>query len=803
MNMNEWQQEQQRLDLVKEKLSSAIVELEPKISQLKDQAADIRKRFWEEVTVNTSTDEDFEETFFTINQQSAVLSERERSHKRLVQQWKNMNRLLPSPYFGRVDFLEDGQGITEQVYIGVSSFADTDGLSFLVYDWRTPIASLYYDYPPGTAAYETPGGRITGTMNLKRQYQIRDGHLQHMFDSSLTIGDELLQQVLGGGANAQMKSIVATIQKEQNAIIRNDKSKMLIVQGAAGSGKTSAALQRVAYLLYKHRDRLTADQIVLFSPNPMFNSYVSTVLPELGEENMQQTTFQEYLDYWLGSTFRLEDPFDQIEYVLTGQQGPEYKARMNGSQNKASEAYLQALRRYSVWLEREGMRFVSIRFRDRVLISHEQIKAKFYSYDASIRLANRITLVQKWLLQELARLEKVEQGADWVQEELNYLDGEQYAEVFSMLHKDRGVFDFAEKYARIDEIVRNKPRPDEGDFDFAEREEELLTRMIVKEQFQPLRRNVKQFSFIDMLGLYSQLFSDEAAYREMADEAEVPEHWPEICVHTKDKLSRNELLYEDATPYLYLKELVEGTRTNTQVRHIFIDEGQDYSMFQYEFLKRLFPRARMTVLGDFSQAIFTQATNLHGTGSPLVRLYGEEETSQFLLVRSYRSTREIVEFTKPLLPGGETIVPFERSGRKPTLTRLENSGRRVKRIAADIAALQAEGYTSIAVITKTAAGSTEAYEALAAGGVKELRLITKNTPTFDKGILVIPAYLAKGVEFDAVLIYDASLQSYHRENERKLFYTACTRAMHRLLLYTAEEWTPFVQAVDPSLYELV
>ncbi len=801
--MNEWQQEQQRLNLVKEKLTSAIVELEPKIGQLKDQAADIRKRFWEEVTVNTSTDEDFEETFFTINQQSAVLSERERSHKRLVQQWKNMNRLLPSPYFGRVDFLEDGQGITEQVYIGVSSFADTDGLSFLVYDWRTPIASLYYDYPPGKAAYETPGGRITGTMNLKRQYQIRDGHLQHMFDSSLTIGDELLQQVLGGGANAQMKSIVATIQKEQNAIIRNDRSKMLIVQGAAGSGKTSAALQRVAYLLYKHRERLTADQIVLFSPNPMFNSYVSTVLPELGEENMQQTTFQEYLEYWLGSTFRLEDPFDQIEYVLTGQQGPEYKARMNGIQYKASEAYLQALRRYSVWLEREGMRFVSIRFRDRVLISDEQIKAKFYSYDASIRLANRITLVQKWLLQELARLERVEQGADWVQEELNYLDGEQYAEVFSMLHKDRGVFDFAEKYARIDEIVRNKPRPDEGDFDFAEREEELLTRMIVKEQFQPLRRNVKQFSFIDMLGLYGQLFSDEAAYREMTDEAEVPECWPEICVHTKDKLSRNELLYEDATPYLYLKELVEGTRTNTQVRHIFIDEGQDYSMFQYEFLKRLFPRARMTVLGDFSQAIFTQATNLHGIGSPLVRLYGEEETSQFLLVRSYRSTREIVEFTKPLLPGGETIVPFERSGRKPTLTRLESSGRRVERIAADIAALQAEGYTSIAVITKTAAGSTEAYEALAAGGVKELRLITKNTPTFDKGILVIPAYLAKGVEFDAVLIYDASLQSYHRENERKLFYTACTRAMHRLLLYTTGEWTPFVQAVDTSLYELV
>ncbi|OKP83149.1 RNA polymerase recycling motor HelD [Paenibacillus sp. P32E] len=803
MDSNEWRQEQQRLDLVVGKLEARIVELEPKISQLREQAADIRKRFWDEVTVNTSTDEDFEETFFTINQQTAVLSERERSHGRLLQQWKNMNRLLPSPYFGRVDFQEEGQGITEQVYIGVSSFVDADGLSFLVYDWRTPMASLYYDYPPGEAAFETPGGRITGTMKLKRQYQIRDGHLHNVFDSSITIGDQLLQQVLGQGADAQMKSIVGTIQKEQNAIIRNDNSQMLIVQGAAGSGKTSAALQRVAYLLYKHRERLTADQIVLFSPNPMFNSYVSTVLPELGEENMQQTTFQEYLDNWLASTFRLEDPFDQIEYVLTEQQTLGYEARMNGIQYKASEAYLQALRGYSLWLVKEGMRFDDIRFRDRVLIPGEQIKEKFYSYDSSIRLTNRIALVQKWLLQELTRLEKKEQEAPWVQEELNYLDSEQYAEVFSMLHKEQGVFDFAEKYARIYEILHNQRRPDESDFDFAEREEELLSRMIVKEEFKPLRRSVKQFSFIDMVGLYSQLFRDEAAYREMTNEAEVPELWAEICRQTQEKLGRKELYYEDATPYLYLKELVEGARTNTQVRHIFIDEGQDYSMFQYEFLKRLFPRARMTVLGDFGQAIFTQATNLQRMDSPLIQLYGEAATSQFLLIRSYRSTRPIVEFTKSLLPGGDAIVPFDRNGRKPSLLKMECSEKRAERIAADLAVLQAEGCTSIAVITKTAAESREAYETLTAGGSKELRLITKNTPTFEKGTLVIPAYLAKGVEFDAVLIYDASPQSYDRESERKLFYTACTRAMHRLLLYTTGEWTPFVQAVDPSLYELV
>lgn len=225
-------------------------------------------------------------------------------------------------------------------------------------------------------------------------------------------------------------------------------------------------------------------------------------------------------------------------------------------------------------------------------------------------------------------------------------------------------------------------------------------------------------------------------------------------------------------------------------------------MFQYEFLKKLFPRARMTVLGDFGQAIFTQATNLSGSSSPLVQLYGEEETSQYLLVRSYRSTFEIVEFTKRLLPGGEAIVPFERRGRKPVLAKLPGNEKKAERIVEDLAELQAEGYTSIAVITKTAAESIEAYKILSAAGAAELRLITKGTLTFAKGIQVIPAYLAKGVEFDAVLIYDASPQIYHRESERKLFYTACTRAMHRLQLYTTGEWTPFAGEVDPSLYEL-
>jgi DNA helicase-2/ATP-dependent DNA helicase PcrA len=800
MEAKVWRQEEERLERVRNKLQARIADLEPEVAGLHDQATDMRKRFWEEVTINTATFEDFEETFYTMNQQSALLAERERGHKLLMQQWKNMNRLLPSPYFGRIDFQEDGSGPVEQIYIGVSSFVDEDGLNFLIYDWRSPIASLYYDYSPGRAAYVTPAGRIKGTMVLKRQFQIQNGQIRNMFDASETIGDELLQQVLGKGADSQMKSIVATIQKEQNTIIRNEKSRMLIVQGAAGSGKTSAALQRVAYLLYKHRQTIKADQIVLFSPNPMFTSYISTVLPELGEENMQQTTFQEYLDYWLGSSLRPEDAFDQFEYVWTAQGAPGYEARLQGIGYKASEAFLQALQNYGIWLGREGMRFNGIRIRDRDLITAERMRATFYSYDRSLPLLNRVILLQEWLLSELASLERKERDAAWVEEELNYLDIEQYEEVFGMLHKEKEVFDIAEQYASIHEKMSKKRRRDEADHDFAIREEDILRRRIVKESFKPLRRSVKKLSFVDVKGIYSQLFVDEAAYRERTNGADTPPQWPEICRQTNGMLLRNELFYEDATPYLYVKELTQGVRTNTEIRYVFVDEGQDYSPFQYEYLKKLFPRAQMTVLGDFGQAIFMQSTSLAGSDSPLVRLFGEAETSLVRLVRSYRSTKEIVKFAKAMLPGGEDIAPFERGGPKPLLTGLDGGDRRDAQIVANIAALRAEGFDSIAVITKTAAESREVYESLQNQG-GEAQLITKETVNFEKGVMVIPVYLAKGVEFDAVLVYDASSEAYSRDNERKLLYTACTRAMHRLQLYSAGDWSPFIQELPVNLYE--
>lgn len=342
----EWEREFRRVDEVETKLRKEIERLSPQVGSLREQVVDIRKNFWDGVSIDLSTADDVLETLASMRQQAEVLTEREIGHKNLADRLKRMQRLLPSPYFGRVDFTESGERVSEPFYIGLASFQEEDTGLFYVYDWRTPVASLYYDHSPGPARYVTPVMTIEGTMDLKRQYVIQNGELVMMFDTGETIGDELLQQALGRSADSQMKSIVATIQKEQNRIIRNLTSDMLIVQGAAGSGKTSAALQRVAYLLYRHRDYLKADQIILFSPNPMFNSYVASVLPELGEENMLQTTFQEYLDHTLRPDYQVEDSYDQMEYVLGSRGEPGYEARLEGIRFKASEAYLDAIRAY-------------------------------------------------------------------------------------------------------------------------------------------------------------------------------------------------------------------------------------------------------------------------------------------------------------------------------------------------------------------------------------------------------------------------------------------------------------------------
>ncbi|WP_019638146.1 RNA polymerase recycling motor HelD [Paenibacillus fonticola] len=770
-----WQEEQQRVDYVADQIEKRIDTLSREVAVVRDDVVGMRRDFWDEVTVNFSEADDVGETSTSLRQQSQVLSDRERSHLHASNALGKMKRLKQSPYFGRIDFAETGSA-AETIYLGIASLLEEGDENFLVYDWRAPISNLYYDGVPGPASYLTPSGVIEGTMSLKRQFVIHGRAIKLMFDTGVTIGDEMLQQVLSRSSDAQMKSIVATIQREQNRIIRNDRSRMLIVQGAAGSGKTSAALQRVAYLLYKHREHLNADQMILFSPNPMFNSYVATVLPELGEENMQQTTFQEYLEHRLGREFQLEDPFVQIEYVLSAEEDENYVHRISGIRYKSSPAYLEAVNRYKVWLEGKGMRFRPVRFQGKVVVDADAISRQFYDYDSAITLANRCELLKEWLLKEIAAFGKSELQEPWVEEQIQLLDSEDYQRAYQRMRRNQ--------------------RKGGASFSDYEEEREILGRMVVSDRLKPLRRWVKALRFVDITELYIQLFNRPEVIAGVGVE-ELPDDWHEISLQTVNKIKAGELFYEDATPFLYLKELVLGFHSNTDIRHVIIDEAQDYSPFQLFFLKRLFPRARMTALGDLNQAIYAHASVLQQSAS-LTELYGNEESELIVLKQSYRSTREIVEFTKGMIAGGEEIVPFNRKGEKPLVRVFSDTDTLQQEIRRDLASLQSEGYETIAVICKTAGQSEQVYAALSSD--IPVKLIKKTTLSFEKGIHIIPAYLAKGVEFDAVLIYDGSDRNYTREAERKLFYTACTRAMHLLHIYSAGAPSRFIIGTDPSTY---
>lgn len=765
---SEWKEEQDRVTGITKLLKAHIRRLSEELGLHRSDVVDMRKDFWEEVTVNFSSPDDLGETSTSLRQQAQILNERERHHLQSSKALKKYKKLVVSPYFGRIDFSEASEEGAEKIYLGIGSLMEDNG-TFLIYDWRAPISSLYYDGAPGPAVYDTPGGPVSGTMELKRQFVIDDGVIEVMFDTGMTIGDELLQQVLSHSADDRMKSIVATIQKEQNAVIRNDKSRMLIVQGAAGSGKTSAALQRVAYLLYKYREVLQADQMLLFSPNPLFNSYVSTVLPELGEENMQQTTFQMYLEHRLGHEFQLEDVFSQTESLLNAPDGPETLVRREGIGYKSSVAFLDVIRRYVNLLEHEGMLFKSLIFQGRAIVGKEEMERQFYSYDSNIKLANRIDLMTGWLLKKIAAFSVEERNADWVQDQIEVLDSSEYQRAYQMMRRKGGGHNES--------------------FDDYDTEKSLLARYIVSQRLKPLRGWTKRGRFVDVKGLYSRLFADRELMASLNSGKALPEAWDEICDHTLESIRANELAYEDATPFLYLKELSQGFRTNTLIRHVIVDEVQDYSPFQLEFMRRLFPRAKMTVLGDLNQAIYAQGEVL-GDLSSLVSIYGEENTEVISLTRSYRSTYEIVEFTRAMIPGGERIVPFNRSGEAPELTIVDSESELLESVEQDIRKLHAAGYHYVAVICKTAEESSHVHAKLQ--DKLPVRLVTKETPNFQKGTLVLPAYLAKGVEFDAVIIYDGSAERYGRENERKLFYTACTRAMHLLHIYSLGEPNHFL-----------
>lgn len=398
-------------------------------------------------------------------------------------------------------------------------------------------------------------------MTLKRQYVVKRGELEGMFDTGLTIGDGLLQQVLGETADTTMKNIVATIQQEQNKIIRHEKKKDLIVQGVAGSGKTSAALQRIAYLLYRFRGELTAEQMLLFSPNPLFHTYVSRVLPELGEDQVEQVTFYHYLEQELGRRFVIETPFDQLETLLTGKVT---EMRQVNMQYKASLAFKEKVDRYLEELKHRGLAFRNIRFRDHVIVSKQELTRYFYKMDQNESVQVRLHQLRDFILSSLKEEQKQLMDADWLEDELELLDIDDYQAAYEQIEREQDTMDW---------------------FNHAEREQQILKLRLINKLFKPLRNKIKRLQFVDTKRTYMRLFDH-------VDETDAL--FNQVRQETQQQLSDNFLTYEDATPFLYFEKVCLGFDERGSIQHVILDEAQDYSLFQLAYLKRIYPNSQMT-----------------------------------------------------------------------------------------------------------------------------------------------------------------------------------------------------------------
>ena len=371
--------EQKYLDNVIDKVKQAEQKAEKKIKTAQHDIKGINKQI-DDIHLNTTTYSGMMDTAMSFRAQQQMLDERQNSWQHAADRLATLQRLEKKPYFARIDFREKGADESESVYIGLASFTDKPD-HFLVYDWRAPISSIYYEGKLGKVKYQTPVGEQEVDLTLKRQFQIKDGVIVTIFDTDEQVGDQMLLDALGNHSSTKMKSIVTTIQRKQNEIIRDTKNELLFVQGAAGSGKTAAVLQRVAWLLYRYRGNLTSSQVVLFSPNQLFNDYIDQVLPELGEHNMVQMTYFQFANRRV--------PKLHVQNLEQRFESHQDKTAKNAQQLLTSLQYFKATERYANHLGHANMRFRNLMFNGKVFLSKEKIKEIYYSFNNNYNLGIR------------------------------------------------------------------------------------------------------------------------------------------------------------------------------------------------------------------------------------------------------------------------------------------------------------------------------------------------------------------------------------------------------------------------------
>lgn len=694
-------------------LRHRITQLDDSIEAGQKEIEGMHEYYWENYT---EMDQYGYENF---DNQQALLHEINASNEK-IELRRRFRKMMDSPFFGRVDFCYEGDDEPEIFYIGIANLAEENGGLPLIYDWRAPVSGLFYDFDKGPASYQAPLGEIHGDIAAKWQYKIRGGKMIYEFESDVKIDDEILKAELGSNGDVQLKNIIRTIQKEQNAIIRNTSDRIMVIQGAAGSGKTSIALHRIAYLLYHDRKNLKSSSVLVLSPNGVFSDYISHILPEFGEENIREMSFDLFAYKRLKNTVSdCEDRYDLIEWQISGLCDEELL------KEKQSRDFLDRMEGYLAELEDSLMNFRDIEHRG-VVKKEQEIIELFYFKFMDIPLLSRMDAVAEYFIDEVETLK----GFDLPEEE----------------------------------------------------------RDAVKSRFY------RMYETRDLYVLYNRFLRQEG--------------FPAL---PQVQYEKRKLRYEDVYPVLYLKYRLETQQEDSGVRHLIVDEMQDYSMIQYLIIQRLF-KCKMTILGDREQ---TMDGDQQDVLTFLPKIFGKD-IRRIVMNKSYRNTIEIASYANKLA-GITEVELFERHG-KPVeekeftglteaLERVVKELRLEKQTVAEAdedmpenAASETDGtetgeelsYETAAVITRTADEAREAYyilqKKLEAEGFdtkERLSLLHRDSTNFKKGLTVTTFYMAKGLEFDQVFsVFPGTDRSPIVQRAR---YIAATRALHELYMYEITE----------------
>ncbi|MBE6158081.1 MAG: hypothetical protein E7160_04765 [Firmicutes bacterium] len=597
--------------------------------------------------------------------------------------YKRLKSIEDKPYFASIVFKDHEDNSIHNIYMSLTYLKDDDSNNIL-YDWRSPICSLFYDYETGPCEYNAPGGKIFGELKRKRQYKIEDRKLVGVFDNSLNIDDEVLQEVLATESSERMKNVVNTIQQEQNKVIRNLEDNNLIVQGIAGSGKTTVALHRIAFLLYR-LERLNSNNVLIFSPNNIFTDYISDVLPSLGEANTLQTTFSDYLSNFI------------TEY-------------------KDVETYTDFLSRYYS-NDEEYLELIKYKQSDEIILDLDHY---LKDYVSRAKIVNSFT-----------------------EGEFNYVDKEDINEMIHYKYNRMPLFE------RMDEISKKLS----ANF-YKGSSKKVKT-------FAKLLRENANFKK-DYIDVYKEFWN--SAYCKIR----VP-----MAIINKF-IKKDVINYEDALLFAYVKGTLEGFIYEGNIKQVIIDEAQDYNKLQYKIINKIFRRAEFTILGDVNQNI-----NPYYKYESLMELSDlfRGDTRYIELLKTYRSSPEIIEFTNKILNLNH-VNAIRRDNNKPVIVR-KNINDLKESLIRDINYLKSN-YKSTAIITKDDKTAKELYNLLKDS--IDISLVGIDSKNFKKDLIIIPAYTSKGLEFDSVIIYNDRNHSY-RSNERNLLYVACTRCQHELIIY--------------------